>query len=103
MMATGTDSASEATVSAPKGWTDKIVAEVKVKTMLATSIGKPVATIKDILEQVHGDQYVFSSGTDFYFWNCASDEGAVVTDPKGKDKLWKQMGTDITKVKVKQL
>ncbi|KAG0700221.1 hypothetical protein DFH29DRAFT_933298 [Suillus ampliporus] len=102
-MATATDFASEATVSAPRGWTDKIVAADKVKAMLASSIGKTTPSIKDILEQVHGDQYVFSSGNDFYFWNCASDEGAVVTDPKGKDKIWSQMNTDITKVKVKQL
>ncbi|KAG0700215.1 hypothetical protein DFH29DRAFT_933251 [Suillus ampliporus] len=102
-MATATDSVSEAAVSAPRGWTDKIVAADKVKAMLASSIGKTDASIKDILEQVHGDQYVFSSGTDFYFWNCSSDEGAVVTDPKGKDKIWSQMNTDITKVKVRQL
>ncbi|KAG1733902.1 uncharacterized protein EDB91DRAFT_1057248, partial [Suillus paluster] len=89
----------------PKGWTDKVAAEVKVKTMLADCMGTTSDKIQDVLEEKHGDQYVFqvSSYSKFYFWNCASDEGAEVTKPKGKEELWKQMDKDITQVEVKKL
>ncbi|KAH7928661.1 hypothetical protein BV22DRAFT_1030407 [Leucogyrophana mollusca] len=92
-----------AAAKAPKGWTTDITAPDKAKAMLATPIGKPVTSIKDILEQVRGDQYVFASGSDYYFWNCASETAALVLEPKGKDALWSQMDKDIMKVKVKQL
>ncbi|KAG0693171.1 hypothetical protein DFH29DRAFT_965427 [Suillus ampliporus] len=93
----------ETKLSPPRGWTDKVTAVDKVTDMLASSIDSTVANIKDILEQVQGDQYVFSSGNKFYFWNCVSDEGAVVTKPTGKEQLWKQMDTDIMRVEVKKL
>ncbi|KAG0703035.1 hypothetical protein DFH29DRAFT_804063, partial [Suillus ampliporus] len=47
--------------------------------------------------------HVFSSGDDFYFLNCASAEASVVTSPKGKERLWKQMDEDIKQVQVELL
>ncbi|KAG0705203.1 hypothetical protein DFH29DRAFT_304376 [Suillus ampliporus] len=57
-----TDSACEATLSPPKGWTENIFAADKIKPMPASSAGKPVDSAKDMLEEVRGDLYVFSSG-----------------------------------------
>ncbi|KAH7906691.1 hypothetical protein BJ138DRAFT_1104939 [Hygrophoropsis aurantiaca] len=87
----------------PAKWTDQITAPDKARAMLATPLGVSPTTIKDILEEKRGDQYVFASGSDFYFWNCASETAAIVTSPKGKDALWNQMDKNIMEVKVRQL
>ncbi|EGN95401.1 hypothetical protein SERLA73DRAFT_186368 [Serpula lacrymans var. lacrymans S7.3] len=94
---------TENAMRAPKGWTNNVFSLEKVKNMLANGTGKPEASIKDILEEIQGDQYVFSSEGDFYFWNCASERGAVVLEPKEKDRLWKQMEADIMKIRMRQL
>lgn len=55
------------------------------------------------LEQVRGTQYVFQSGSTFYFWNSATEEGAKVTDPTDYAKLCDQMDKNIDKVRVEML
>ncbi|KAG1752888.1 hypothetical protein EDB19DRAFT_1627483, partial [Suillus lakei] len=71
-------------IERPKGWTENFFASDSIEVMLASSARKPVDSIKVILERVRGVRYLFSSVNDFYCFNCASVELAVVTSLKGK-------------------
>ncbi|KAF8637239.1 hypothetical protein AX17_002970 [Amanita inopinata Kibby_2008] len=55
------------------------------------------------LSQIKSSQYVFQSGTKYYFWNEVTESGSEVTDPKDYNKLLEQIGKDLRKVRVKLL
>lgn len=69
--------------------------------MLETQTG--LSNIQVKLEEVRGSRYVFQSETNYYFWDSATQEGALVTSPTDYGELLKQMSDNITKVQVKPL
>lgn len=87
----------------PNGWTNEITAHAKaqVEDMLAESTNLPNVAVD--LAETKGNQYLFHSGSTFYFWNVVTQSGVRVLNPKDKAKLYEQMGTDIRKVEGEQL
>lgn len=91
------------TRTVPKGWTNEITdyTKAQVEDMLAESTNLPNVTV-DLVE-TNGNQYLFHSGSTFYFWNVATQSGVKVSNPKVKAKLYEQMEKDIRKVEGEQL
>lgn len=82
----------------PAGWTSNINAKDKVEDMLAVATKLPGVSAK--LAEISGTQYLFQSGTAYYFWNSANEEGGRVTNPTTYPAILTQMGADITKIQV---
>ena len=80
----------------PTGWTATVFARDKVEAMLSRCTLLPNVQVK--LQETDGTQYLFQSGTAYYFWNTSNEEGALVTFPKNYDQLLQLMGDDIAKV-----
>lgn len=87
----------------PNGWTNEISphAKAQVEDMLAESTNLPNVTV-DLVE-IKGNQYLFHSGSTFYFWNVVTQSGVRVLNPTDKAELYEQMGTDIREVEGEQL
>lgn len=87
----------------PNGWTNEIAAHAKaqVEDMLAESTNLPNVAVD--LAETKGNQYLFHSGSTFYFWNVVTQSGVRVLNPKDKAKLYEQMETDIKEVEGAQL
>ena len=64
--------------------------------MLSRCTGLP--NVQVLLQETAGDQYLFQSGSRYYFWNTANEEAAQVTSPANYSQLLQQIGLDITKV-----
>ena len=80
----------------PTGWTATVFARDKVEAMLSRCTLLPNVQVK--LQETDGTQYLFQSGTAYYFWNTANEVGAQVTSPTDYNQLLQQMGADIAKV-----
>ena len=80
----------------PKGWTANVDTSGKTAALLRKSTN--LTDVRLALAEVNGVRYVFQSGNDFYFWDCESQTGGKVKEPKTYDELLAQMNLDITKV-----
>lgn len=94
------------TATIPKGWTGNISTRAKgqVEDMLKDSTGLSSVTFD--LTETGGNQYLFVSGSTFYFWNVATEAGVKVLNfqnPKDKPALYTQMESDIRKVQAQRL
>lgn len=87
----------------PKGWTNKISARAKaqVEDMLEEETNLPNVMLD--LAETAGNQYLFTSGLTFYFWNVATQAGVRVLNQTDKAKLYAQIEEDIRKVETERL
>jgi hypothetical protein len=52
------------------------------------------------IQEIDETHFVFHSGTTYYLWNCANDEGARVVKPADYAGLLAQIQSDFRKVEV---
>lgn len=83
------------------GWTDQDFLKATVEAMLAQMTDLPNIQLK--LSEVKGTQYLFQSGSKYYFWNTVTESGAEVTGPTDYNQLLDQMGRDMRGVQVTEL
>ncbi|KAG1729092.1 uncharacterized protein EDB91DRAFT_1060173 [Suillus paluster] len=92
------------TVNVPTNWIDHLFNPSAIKFTLGKCIRhRNRNDIKDVLEHVEGDEYLFSCNGQFYSWDILSEQLCAVIEPKGKAELWEPMDEDLKKVSLKVL
>ncbi|KAF8555172.1 hypothetical protein OG21DRAFT_1439075 [Imleria badia] len=72
----------------PKGWNSDSAALESTTCMLASTVGAPPSSIKNILEEREFDHYVFSYNNIFYLLGCSSGDTYEIENPRAQKELW---------------
>lgn len=88
-----TSQVQDSLLADPNGWTRKPPGLNSTARVLASTVGAPTSSIKNILEEKALDQYVFSykksSGPEvFYLFSSGSADTYQVESPRTQKELW---------------